>query len=285
MKNSPCVSIVIPTYNRGYCLAEAIRSVLRQTFRDYELLVVDDGSTDDTGAVVKRFPEVRYFRLAENAGVSRARNFGAAKAAGRYLCFLDSDDSWVPEKLRQQVDAMESRRQCAVCYTDEIWIRNGARVNPGKRHRKYSGNIFRQCLPLCIVSPSSAMLRARLFKDAGMFDETLPACEDYDLWLRLSLRHPFHFIDRKLIVKRGGHADQLSRKYWGMDRFRVYALEKLLRENTLAGEDYRHVAETLARKSRVLHQGFLKRHNTRQADYYRTLIEQYAPAFMSGETP
>ncbi|MFQ5672459.1 MAG: glycosyltransferase family 2 protein [Nitrospinales bacterium] len=284
MKNSACVSIVIPTYNRAYCLAEAVGSVLRQTFRDYELLVVDDGSTDDTGAVVSRFPEVRYFRLADNAGVSRARNFGASQAVGRYLCFLDSDDSWLPEKLQQQVDAMESRPQCAVCYTDEIWIRNGTRVNPGKRHRKYCGNIFRHCLPLCIVSPSSAMLRARLFKEAGMFDETLPACEDYDLWLRLSLTYPFHFIDRRLIIKRGGHVDQLSRKYWGMDRFRVYALEKLLRENKLGSDDHRHVAETLVRKSRVLLQGFLKRNNTRQADYYRMLIEQHETAFGGEET-
>ncbi|MEC7641032.1 MAG: glycosyltransferase [Nitrospinota bacterium] len=269
------VSIIVPTYNRGYCIAETIYSVSRQTFEHYELLVVDDGSTDQTEKVVNNFPEVRYFRLPENLGVSHARNFGVSKSIGRYLCFLDSDDLWVPEKLQRQMDYMESQSGCNICYTDEVWVRNGIRVNPGKRHRKYSGDIFKHCLPLCIVSPSSAMIRAVVFKEKKIFDETMPACEDYDLWLRLSLHHSFHFIDEKLVIKKGGHPDQLSQKYWGMDRFRVYALEKLLRSDQLKGDNYKRTAETLIQKSRVLYQGFLKRNNRSRADYYHALMEKY----------
>ena len=269
------VSIIIPTYNRGYCLAETIYSVLQQTFTNYELLIIDDGSTDNTGEVISKFPEVHYFLLPKNSGVSYARNFGVAKSAGQYLCFLDSDDLWVPKKLEKQVDFMESNSKYAVCYTNEIWIRNGVRVNPGRKHRKYSGNIFKHCLPLCIVSPSSVMIRSSVFKEVGMFDENMFACEDYDLWLRLSLRHPFYFMDEKLIIKKGGHSDQLSRKYWGMDRFRVYALRKLLRKNKLTNEDYKQVIKNLTQKSKILYQGFMKRNNTHEAAYYRKLIENY----------
>lgn len=275
METKALVSVIIPTYNRGYCLGDAIRSVLSQTVTDFELLVIDDGSTDNTREVVKNFQRTRYFRLPANNGVSTARNFGIQRAKGRYICFLDSDDSWAPGKLEAQVDWMESHPQCDICYTDEIWIRKGVRVNPMKKHQKHSGNIFRHCLPLCTVSPSSVMVRASLFKETGAFDEALPVCEDYDLWLRLSLRRPFHLIRRKLIIKKGGHPDQLSRKFWGMDRFRVYALQKLLQENRLEGGNYQRVVDTLIQKSGVLVKGFLKREKTDEADYYQNLIKKY----------
>lgn len=171
---------------------------------------------------------------------------------------------------------MESHPECAASYTDEIWIRHGVRVNPMKKHRKYSGNIFKYCLPLCIVSPSSAIIRASLFADMGMFDETLPVCEDYDLWLRISARFHFHFIDQKLIVKKGGHSDQLSRKYWGMDRFRVYALDKLLQNGTLDNADYRLAVDILIQKCEILVKGFLKRNKTNEARYYQRLVNIYA---------
>jgi len=272
----PAVSIVVPTYNRAERLGETLRSVFNQTCQDFELIVVDDGSTDDTQKVVNSFPRVQYISKQENHGVSRARNEGLALAKGRYICFLDSDDLWDEKKLQIQVQWMGDNPNCQVCYTDEIWIRKGVRVNQMNKHRKYSGDIFRHCLPLCIVSPSSAMLRAELFDEIGNFDESLPACEDYDLWLRIAEKYPFHFIEEPLIIKQGGHADQLSRKYWGMDRFRVAALQKLLDRNSLKGERLQLTRATLLEKCSVLIQGFVKRGKKEDELHYRALVEKYS---------
>ena len=272
----PVVSVVVPTYNRAERLGETLRSVLNQTWQDFELIVVDDGSTDDTRNVLDSFPRAQCILMSENHGVSRARNEGLARARGRYICFLDSDDLWDENKLQIQIQWMEDNTDCQVCYTDEIWIRKGVRVNQMNKHRKYSGDIFSYCLPMCIVSPSSAMLRAELFEEVGNFDESLPACEDYDLWLRIAEKYPFHFIEEFLIIKQGGHADQLSRRYWGMDRFRVAALQKLLDRNSLEGDRLQQTRATLLEKCSILIQGFVKRGKKEDELHYRTLVEKYS---------
>lgn len=272
--SKPLVSVIIPTFNRGYCLEESIRSVLQQSFVDFELIVVDDGSTDNTSALVARFPAVKLIRLEKNRGVSFARNRGTVEAQGDCIAFLDSDDLWEKDKLASQVKWIE--RDIHAVYTDEIWIRNGVRVNPMNKHRKYSGDIFRYCLPLCIVSPSSVLLRAEVLREVGGFDESMPVCEDYDLWLRIAKHYPFHFIAEKLIVKRGGHEDQLSRKYWGMDRWRVYALEKLLQENKLNKEQRDGAAAMLIEKCEILINGFGKRGKNQEKEHYRNLVARYS---------
>lgn len=272
--NPPLVSVIIPTFNRGYCLAESIRSVLAQS--GFELIVVNDGSTDDTDKVLENFPAIQVINLSENRGVSYARNRGIERARGSLICFLDSDDLWEEGKLQTQIQWMQNHPECKAVYTDEIWIRNGVRVNPMNKHQKHSGDIFRQCLPLCIVSPSSVMLRKSVLNEVGGFDESMPVCEDYDLWLRIAVRYPFQFLNEKLIVKRGGHEDQLSRKYWGMDRWRVYALEKLLRGNDLKHQQRQWVTEMLIEKSGILIQGFEKRGKTEEAQNYRDLVFAYS---------
>jgi len=272
--SKPLVSVIIPTFNRGYCLEESIRSVLQQNFVDFELIVVDDGSTDNTSELVARFPTVKLIRLEKNRGVSFARNRGMVEAQGDCIAFLDSDDLWEKDKLASQVKWIE--RDFHAVYTDEIWIRNGVRVNPMNKHRKYSGDIFRYCLPLCIVSPSSVLLRAEVLREVGGFDESMPVCEDYDLWLRIAKHYPFHFIAEKLIVKRGGHEDQLSRKYWGMDRWRVYALEKLLQENKLKKEQKDLVVTMLIEKCEILINGFGKRGKNQEKEHYRNLVARYS---------
>lgn len=270
------VSIIIPTHNRASWLTKTIQSVVAQSFEDWELLVVDDASSDDTKKVVRRFPQARYIRMENHSGVSAARNRGVRETSGRWLCFLDSDDLWVHDKLAVQMEWMQSHPQSVVCYTDEIWIRNGVRVNPMDKHRKYSGDIFARALPLCIVSPSSAMIDRAVFEQIGGFDETFPACEDYDLWLRMAARHKFDFIPQKLIVKQGGHSDQLSKKYWGMDRFRVQALEKLIQDPGLKPE-YRVLAlQTAIQKATVLTKGFAKRGKQEDAKHYETLVQKYS---------
>ena len=229
------ISVIIPTFNRAEFLKEAIQSVLDQDYflasekeAHFELIVVDDGSADNTREVVHSFEsDIRYI-YQENRGVSAARNVGLQNAKGDFIAFLDSDDLWKGDKIRVQMSLMNTIPRAKMCYTDEIWIRQGVLVNPKKRHQKYSGWIFARVLPLCLISLSSALFRKEAFEKVGLFDEGFPVCEDYDFGIRLTFRYPVYFLTRPLIVKRGGHEDQLSQRYWGMDRFRIKALEKAL---------------------------------------------------------
>jgi len=272
----PKVSVIIPTYNRLPMVREAVDSVLAQDFEDFELIVVDDGSTDGTSEVIKQYGgRVKLLQHSENRGVSTARNRGILQAKGKYLAFLDSDDLWVKGKLKIQVAFLDDNPQYPLCYTDEIWIRRGKRVNPKRIHAKYSGWIFEKCLPLCTISPSSAVMRKILFSKVGLFDEALPVCEDYDFWLRVSARFPIFFINRKLITKRGGHADQLSNRSWGNDRYRVIALEKLLSEPSIEPEDREKILQEMKRKCKILSDGFLKRGNELEGKRYQEIMRNY----------
>jgi hypothetical protein len=191
------------------------------------------------------------------------------------VAFLDSDDFWLPQKLEQQVMIMDQRPELFVCHTEEIWIRRGVRVNPKKKHKKYSGYIFHYCLPLCVISPSSVMIRRELFEKVGYFDENLPACEDYDLWLRITKDYPVYLIETPLIVKRGGHADQLSQKYWGIDRFRIQALEKLLQTGDLSDEQRTQTLQELRRKCEIVASGCLKRQKIEEWKHYSQIPCKY----------
>ena len=272
------VSVVIPTYNRLLKIKDAIESVLKQTYRDFECWVVDDGSTDGTGVALRAFGNKIKYISQDNRGASAARNLGARVSRGKYLAFLDSDDLWEPEKLEIQVTCMEENPQYPLCYTDEVWIRKGIRVNPKKRHAKYSGWILEKCLPLCTISPSSALMKRSLFDDIGGFDETLPVCEDYDFWLRVTCRYPVLFIDKKLIVKRGGYGDQLSTRSWGNDRYRVMALEKILHAQALKAEERSSASGELVKKCHILSHGFYKRGKREEARRYEELASRYGPS-------
>jgi glycosyltransferase involved in cell wall biosynthesis len=257
-------------------LKEAIDSVLAQDFEDMELIVVDDGSTDGTPKEISQYGgRVKFIQHFENKGVSAARNRGILHARGKYIAFLDSDDLWVKGKLKIQVAFLDDNPHYPICYTDEIWIRKGKRVNPMLKHAKYSGWIFEKCLPLCIISPSSAMMRRTLFSKVGLFDEALPVCEDYDLWLRISARFPIFFINRKLIIKRGGHPDQLSQRSWGNDRYRVIALEKLLSEPSIQSEEREMILKEMKKKSQILSKGFLKRGDELESRHYQEIMRRY----------
>lgn len=266
-------SIIIPTYNRLNFLQEAVASVQNQSWRDFELIVVDDGSTDGTRAYIEGLGAEIIYLYQDNRGPSAARNRGIAAVRGEFVTFLDSDDLWQKNKLKVQMNFMHAHPDAMVCYTDEIWIRRGVRVNQKKKHGKFSGWIFEKCVPLCIVSPSSVLMRREFFDRVGLFDEDLPACEDYDLWLRAALRFPFHFIPQKLIIKRGGHPGQLSAG-WGLDRHRVTALLKLLHEPGLTDKTRNLVIATLTEKCRILELGFRKRGKIEEADHYRKLATE-----------
>jgi len=278
----PLLSVIIPTFNRAQFLREALESVADQSYFNsipdsfWQLIVVDDGSTDSTLSAVNSFPfRIDYIYIPQS-GVSTARNLGLSRAKGEYIAFLDSDDLWKPEKIETQMKYMQDHPATRVCCTEEIWIRRGKFVNPQKKHQKYSGMIFDKVLPLCLLSLSSAMFQCRLFREIGNFDESLPACEDYDLGIRIASRYPMVFLNEPLIIKRGGHPDQLSHRYWGMDRFRVQALEKALNSG-LNQEQKRLVKKELKKKYRILIQGAEKRRKFRRAAAFRKRMQHFIP--------
>ncbi len=253
------VSVVIPSHNRSRLVVRALDSILSQTRPADEILVVDDGSEDDTVERIRgQQPAVRVVAQ-PHSGVSAARNRGIRESTGEWIAFLDSDDEWLPTKLEKQLDALAASPDLSLCHTDEIWIRRGRRVKPMEKHRKYGGEIFERCLPLCVISPSSAILHRRLFDEVGLFDESLPACEDYDLWLRVTARFPVLYLDEPLIVKYGGHEDQLSHRFWGMDRFRIRALENIIDSGVLTDEQREAAEKILVEKIRIYLIGARKR--------------------------
>lgn len=271
------VSVVIPTYDRASLVQRALRSVLAQTVPPHEIIVVDDGSSDGTSEILhQEFSEIaeasggKGFRVEtqENRGVSAARNSGISVATGDWIALLDSDDEWLPTKLERQLAALAEAPTHRVVHCDEVWIRRGRRVNPRLKHRKAGGWIFEQCLPLCVISPSAVLLEAALLNELGGFDEALPACEDYDLWLRLCAREPVLFVDEALVVKHGGHEDQLSRRIWGLDRFRIEALDKALHDPELSADQRAAVHTELLRKLEIFIGGADKRGRTDVVEVY-----------------
>lgn len=270
------VSVVIPSFNRVETLQRALASVLAQTRLADEIIVVDDGSTDSTAEMIRNnFPDVVYL-FQTNRGVSAARNTGIEHASGEWIALLDSDDEWLPEKLHRQLALLENSLELSddqkVCHTEEIWVRNGKRVNQMKKHEKAGGWIYQRCLPICAMSPSSIVIHRSVFDEVGLFDENLPACEDYDLWLKICSRYPVAYIEEPLIVKYGGHEDQLSRRYWGMDRFRVKSLLHILNEGRLEGDDLSATRRVLLDKLNILVQGAKKRGNVELLPEYEKIL-------------
>jgi len=260
------VSVIIPTWNRQNVLSRAIHSVQSQSYPASEIIVVDDGSSDQTRELVtEKFGDVILLQQS-NSGVSSARNRGIRQAKGQWIALLDSDDEWLPNKLELQLAALSSTANSRLIHCDEIWIRNGVRVNAMKKHQKYGGWIYPYCLPLCAISPSAALIRRDVFDDIGYFDESLPACEDYDFWLRFCASEQVTYIDQSLLRKYGGHPDQLSSKHWGMDRFRMYALAKAIESGTL-NENYLQLTRVqLKTKLSIFQQGARKRDNVDMAN-------------------
>lgn len=277
MKNKPAqpyVSVIIPTYNRGWIVKEAIDSVLAQDFGNFELIVVDDGSTDGTQGLLGEYDEDIRVIHQTNRGVSAARNRGIDEAVAPLVAFLDSDDLWKPQKLSRQIEFFNTHPESLINQTEEIWVRNGRRVNPKRRHQKFSGDIFERSLGLCLVSPSAVMIRKELFDTVGLFDESLPACEDYDLWLRISCRYPIHLIDTPLIIKRGGHDDQLSREP-GLDKFRIKSLANIIDSGLLPADQHRAAIDTLKQKCLIYSSGCQKRGRAEEARFYENLALNY----------
>ncbi|MFC1837341.1 glycosyltransferase family 2 protein [Thermodesulfobacteriota bacterium] len=268
------VSIIIPTYNRARSLGKAVDSVLAQSYRDFELIVVDDGSDDDTADLLrKQYPEVVYIGQ-ENRGPAAARNSGIEMARYDLLAFLDSDDWFAENKLAVQIKAMERNPSYNISHTNEIWYRNGRVLNQKRKHKKNSGNIFSQSLELCAVSMSTVMTHRKVFEHYGLFDEEYPCCEDFEFWLRVSAGEEFLLVDEPLTLKDGGREDQISSIYrTGMDRFRIQAIMKMLASGRLTEEQRKQALVELERKCRIYGAGCIKHGREEEGKHYLELPE------------
>jgi len=287
----PLVSAIVPVHNRAWCIRRSIESVLAQDYRPLELIVVDDGSTDDTprllGEIAREMtehPECKAGGIAlrilrqDNRGVSAARNLGIRAARGSLIAFLDSDDEWLPQKTSRQTADLLAHPGMRVHQTGETWVRRGRRVNPPQRLRKRAGDLFEQSLDHCAISPSAAMLRREVFDEVGLFDETFPACEDYEMWLRITCRHEVGLLDEALIVKHGGHADQLSFTVEALDRHRIRAIVKILDSGALSAAQRDLAVRALETKCRIYAEGCRKRGREDEAEEVLDLVKRCASA-------
>lgn len=270
------ISIIIPTFNRAVLLKKAVESVLAQTYPDFELIIVDDGSTDNTKDLVLKLDRRIIYLRQDNKGPASARNLGIKTSKRPFLAFLDSDDRWDSEKLEEQLKAMQGGASSPVSHTQEVWYKEGRLLNQKKRHEKPQGYIFNKCLPLCVVSMSTVMVRREVFESIGLFDEDLPCCEDYDFWLRASIKYDFILIDKPLTLKDGGRRDQVSSLYaTGMDKFRIASILKVIDSGALDPEQKRLAVEELRKKSRIYGNGCIKHGKEEEGREYLTLAQSY----------
>ena len=271
------ISVIIPTYNRCDLLKRAINSVIKQTITPKEIIIVDNGSTDQTYQMVSSlFPEINYF-IEKKRGVSAARNKGILESKSKWIAFLDSDDAWKPTKLEKQMEfSIFNQDKYRIIHTDETWYRNKKFLNQLKKHKKSGGNIFKNSLQLCCISPSSVVLKKQIFDDYGLFDENLEVCEDYDMWIRITAKEEVGFLDSPLVLKYGGHSDQLSKKFWGMDRFRIKSLEKNLKNEHFSKSQKINVLDTLIEKLTIVSDGALKRGNKEIFKKYNDKLQDWS---------
>lgn len=255
----PSVSIVIPVFDRIQPLERALESLQKQTFQDFDVVVVDDHSTEDILSVTKKY-KVRYLKTI-GKGVSAARNTGIQSSDSELVAFLDSDDEWLPTKLELQVKYLSLNQDCTIVHSNELWIRSGQPVNQGLKHQKMGGRIFSQCTELCLIAPSSVLVRRSFFKKVGLFDESFPVCEDFDLWLRITATEDIGFITEPLVIKHGGHKDQLSMQFHSMDLWRVRALNKHIENSNLTANEKLALRKTMKTKCEILLKGFKKHQN------------------------
>jgi glycosyltransferase involved in cell wall biosynthesis len=272
---NPFFSIIIPTYNRRESLIRAIESVQKQSFQDFELIVVDDCSQDDTKDILKKYPKIKTYFNTKNLGVSASRNKGIKNALGQWICFLDSDDEWLSQKLKMQFELIQSHKECVLVHTQEIWIRNGVRVNQMKKHKKAGGDQFTRSLELCVISPSSVAIKKDVLVEVGLFNENYPCCEDYDLWLRITSKYLVHYLETPLVKKYGGHEDQLSRKYIAMDYYRVCSMDELNRNFSLSPYQLEKLKIVLVKKCEILLKGYKKHNNLSNLKQIEAILANY----------
>lgn len=278
-ENKYKISVVIPTLNRINTLQRALDSVINQTYKPAEIIVVDNGSSDGTLKFLReQYPKITT--LTENkVGVSSARNKGIKKSINQWIALLDSDDAWHPRKLEVQTSMLDSAlKEYSLIHTDEVWFRNNKHINQMKKHKKQGGYIFERCLSLCCISPSSVLFKKNILDKVGLFDESLPVCEDYDMWLKICSSEEVLFAQDKLTYKYGGHKDQLSKSYWGMDRFRIKSIENIIKNFDLTNKQKKQAKKELIKKLKIIINGAFKRNNLSIVNEFSTKFEYWDKA-------
>lgn len=270
------VSVIIPTYNREKLLRRALDSVAGQSYCCDEIVVVDDGSTDNSRSVVMEFKShcpvpVRYL-FQENKGPAAARNLGIRESRYSVLAFLDSDDHWQKKKLALQYSSFAKHSDIMISHTNERWLRRGQHLNQKKKHQPGNGDVFKHCLQLCAVGMSTVMVRKELFEQVGFFNEKYRCCEDYDMWIRTSCRYPFLLVEHPLTIKEGGREDQVSHQYRiGMDKLRITSILELVQGQCLSSEQKQMAYDELRKKCFVYGKGCLKHGKTEEGEKYLDL--------------
>ncbi len=248
------VSVIIPVYNRTFSIRDAVESVLIQSIKPSEIIVIDDGSSFDTVSYLKNYMHhIRLIKLNKNKGVSFARNTGIKAACGEYIAFLDSDDLFLPKKLECQINYM-AENNLLISHTDEFWYRKDSWVNQGKSSKRYGGYIFDKILDKCRISPSSLIVHKSVFDEAGYFNEDLKVCEDYEISLRFALKYKIGYLEKKLIIKRAVEENSLSAGICHIEYIRYEILEKLYRKinNTLDLNSKNALIREIERKKQII---------------------------------
>lgn len=275
MKIVPLVSVIIPFYNRIPKTIRAINSVLNQSYDRFELILVNDASTDSI-APIKELDSnkaTNIITLEERSGPAIARNIGVKNSIGRFIAFLDSDDIWHKDKLCKQIKFHQKNRELKISQSLEKWVRNGKLVNPPLKCIPKTPHLFYESLERCMISPSSVMMTRNIFNEFNGFKGHLLVCEDYDLWIRITSKYPVGIINQKLATKFGGNIDQLSRKFISMDRFRIISLIEILAENYRNFDEKKVLAtlEVLRKKSNIICIGAKKRDELARLSLYGSI--------------
>jgi len=234
---TPRVSTIMATYNYGQYLAGAIESALVQTYSDHELVIVDDGSTDDTPQVIASYrdnPRVRYFRT-DHVGQPAAKNYGIGQAQGELIAFLDADDLWQPEKLARQLPLFDASPDVGVVYSRFEMIDSQGALLAYDQPELYRGDVLAQMFRQNFVGFSTCVVRRAVFEDVGKFNERIPMAIDYELWLRVARKWRFDYVDAPLLLYRTGHANLSQRSE---ERLQI-ALEIMDRFVASVGDDPR----------------------------------------------
>lgn len=220
------VSVIIPTYNSAKYVVEAVESVLAQTYKDFEVIVIDDGSTDETEQVMRRYQTpVRYIRQ-QNGGVAVARNRGIAESCGKYVAFLDADDTWLPHKLERQLEALRQQSPHRACYSAFTVV--DSELNPmGISRSQRQGKALEDLLMRgnVIGSICTVVCERSLFENIGGFDPELSQCADWDMWVRLAAKTEFLYLDEPLVTYRQ-HGSNMSRNAPLLEADSLRVLEK-----------------------------------------------------------
>ncbi len=270
---NPSVSVIIPVYNRAGMLRQALDSVFLQNYDNMQVIVADDGSDDDPASVVREYT-AELVRIEHCGFPGKVRNIAVEMAKGDLIAFLDSDDLWKPGKLAAQTGELASGGKL-LCHTREIWDREGKMVSQRKQRHQREGDIFTDALKKCIIGPSTVLMDKKLFVQTGGFREDLEIAEDYELWLRITDRHPVSYIDEPLVIKRAGSWPQLSEKYGMIEYFRILALKDLADASVFTQEHQAEAAAELSRKCAIYAAGCEKRGKKDQAGIYMELSRQY----------